>query len=1082
MSVPSTQDLFLQRRKKGPSRQTAYVPPTNSGAGDISLVGGPPLPQAVVTPGQPNLSRAPALGSVSACGTGIVLNGQDENVSITNKDRERLQQGIRQMEAEQVELIPSGLLMDLFKQSELPRIAAVPITREDSTGPGSINDPQMGVIDNDKICPTCKGLNTTCEGHFGVLELQEMIYHPKYIKLIIEVLTSVCNDCGALLVPRDELEQMGLLRMKLKNRMPLIAAESKKRHCPVSLGLQAAAPPSTPSQSTTQMQQLLSRAGISAVAPQGTTKGCNKNPVYVSASNHINKIMIEQETGPGKKLHDPMHIGAIYKILDSISDETARTLGFTYTHPRDLIMQYLIVIPPKDRQPTIRDGETHPNPLTVWYQTIVKKNFELMRMKQANPDLREYLARQDPRRGYIQQGEYPIEVDPKKTNAYDALVSALASDIAVLFNNSKGIKIHNTKKLQGFQELLQGKEGMIRWLIQGKRVNFSARSVASPGPHLRLGEFGVPRIKASVLTATEIVNDLNIVRLRTLIYDPQNPNEPSHVNYITYGNGPLKGQCKRVLSDPEKRQKFAQALSSGDICERWLQDGDIVLFNRQPTLHKYSMMGARVKLEDTLSFRNHMGVTSALNLDFDGDEVNMHVVQGLMARAEVISYVNVTECIMDHRKSQPMIALVYDNLSAAYLLTSDTTTVTPTDFMQGLAVLTNTDSLTTLIERAIAEGVVPRGTTFKSVAPSQQEIDVLIRDNILDPGTTVEELFRSPELIERVKTAGRLEELLRKEFPGKLLFSALLPPDYTYKKAGIVIQNGILKSGVITKKHVGSSQGSIIQDLWNRYPNERVVDFITDGSFLLVNWLDTYGFSIGIDDCAPHDPERDLIVKKEIAKMRLAVRAMGEPPKEKMERKRYEQRLRAHVDVAKSIASRVATERLKPNNAMRISTESGAKGSSMNVAQTTTVIGQQLLFGERFAPKLSGGTRCTIWSSPNSLKPEDYGFICQSYIEGMGPMSMYFAAAAGREALMDASLKTASTGDLYNKAVKALDSVVVQYDGTVRNAAGFVYEFMFGDDNMDPAALNVIRTNEGDFPMFANIQDIANDANARYGY
>ncbi|KAK1394377.1 hypothetical protein POM88_013433 [Heracleum sosnowskyi] len=190
----------------------------------------------------------------------------------------------------------------------------------------------------------------------------------------------------------------------------------------------------------------------------------------------------------------------------------------------------------------------------------------------------------------------------------------------------------------------------------GKCVDFSTRTVITPDPTINIDQLGVPRSIALNLTYPETVTPYNIERLKEL---------------VEYGPHPLPGKtgAKYIIREDGQRLDLRYLKKSSDHhlelgykVERHLNDGDFVLFNRQPSLHKMSIMGHRIKIMPYSTFRLNLSVTSPYNADFDGDEMNMHVPQSFETRAEVLELMMVPKCIVSPQANRPVMGIVQDTL------------------------------------------------------------------------------------------------------------------------------------------------------------------------------------------------------------------------------------------------------------------------------------------------------------------------------------------------------------------------------------------------------------------------------------
>lgn len=714
---------------------------------------------------------------------------------------------------------------------------------------------------------------------------------------------------------------------------------------------------------------------------------CMDNPTYIhSKIKEVDSIMYISD-----KIENKRTVEEIQRIFESISPEDAELLGFENgSHPIQFILRSIPIIPICARAPVVQKGILMMDDITTMYLDIVRQNQELLKAK----------------------------TEIKK----EELIKGLNFKIAHLINNTDAQYTQGTQKVyQGIKSRIQGKRAIIRSLLMGKRVNFSGRTVLGPEPNVKFGQIRIPRAMAKVLTINEIVTPANITRLTYLFKNKK-------TSHITQSEGRNAG--KRIRSTEKVIDE--NNLIIGDSVDRFLQDGDYVVFNRQPTLHKQGFMGYEVVLGSSLTIGLHLGYTPQHNADFDGDEGVIHVAQSYEAIKEIAMLMNVKNQIMNAQTNKNIAGATFDALVGIYLLTFEGTMLDidvsgrSLLYLDIISFLENKDSIETLDER--------------------------------------------------------LEKYNVPAFSGKALFSALLPIDFYYRKGDVYIRDGVLISGTITKDHIGSSHGSIIQAMYKIYGQDRVVDFLTDLYNMSGQYLDTIGFSVGLDDCLLQGDDPQKLIQYEVQRAKMLVKAMGIKLDDPLEEERREKQIMAYLNTAKGLGGRISAERLGPNNAFNIMAKSGAKGSIINIAKITGILGQQFVKGQRMPESMSGGTRSLPYFPENSLDPAARGFISNSFLSGLSPAEMFFHQAGGREGLTDTAIKTADTGEMHHKMVKAMEDVKVYNDGSVRNAFGDIFQFSYGEDGFDAGMLESVTTKSGSFASFINIKRMAGKINSKYGY
>jgi DNA-directed RNA polymerase beta' subunit len=650
----------------------------------------------------------------------------------------------------------------------------------------------------------------------------------------------------------------------------------------------------------------------------------------------------------------------IQKIFDNISDDDVRLLGFKpeFIHPKHLIITVLPVIPPRSRPFIVTDNIICDDDLTTQYQEIVKTNNNL-----------------DPANDIS---------DFKHKRYYQTLIFR----IRTLYDNSQGRARHtNSRQIKGIKERIAGKDGLIRNNLMGKRVNFSARSVIGPDPTLRLYQIAVPPQIASALTMPEKVYQHNIESLQHLVVHADGANRV------------LRGKDRidlRYALAGDKRLKFK--LQEGDIVERKLRNGDLVVFNRQPTLHRGSAIAKEIVIREGKTIRMNLASTKTFNADFDGDEMNLHIPASVMSIAELSELSTTPNILISQQGSTPIVCIVQDALLASYLMTRSNYDFGKEVFYQ---ICMKMDPLSfTLIHQKLE--------TIQKIY-DEQKVDIPI-------------------------------------YSGKSVFSLLLPDDFIYHTSKVHIHNGVIYDGYISKADLGSRHRSIIRLLEKEYSKEVSVDFINNVQFVANEWMCWHGFSIGISDCiATKKKEIDRIVTKSFVEAEYIESTVADPFIR-------EAKINMALSKAKDVGMRIAKDAFSMDNNFISTITSGSKGDFFNIAQITGLLGQQNLLGKRVQPSLNRGKRTLHhypFKSMNTFTEyESKGFVKNSFFHGLNPREFWFHAMSGREGITDTAMRTAQSGYVQRKMVKIMEDVQVKYDQTVRNSVKSIIQFAYGDNNM----------------------------------
>lgn len=556
------------------------------------------------------------------------------------------------------------------------------------------------------------------------------------------------------------------------------------------------------------------------------------------------------------------------------------------------------------------------------------------------------------------------------------------------------------RPLKTLAQRLKGKEGRFRGSLSGKRVNFSARTVISPDPCLSINEVGVPREIAEEVTVPLFVTPHNIEIAREFILRSEHPK----ANYIVRPDG------RRIRVIESNKEELAEKLEPGWIVERQLMDGDIVLFNRQPSLHRMSIMAHYVRVLPYKTFRLNPAVCPPYNADFDGDEMNLHVPQSIEAQAEAKILMAVQEHILSPRFGGPIIGGIHDHISGLYLLTRGEKKFTREEAMELL--------------RALEISEIP------------------LKDEY-----TGKEIFSFilPELTLEFKAeiCQGCEECKRENC------------EYD---AYVIIEKGQLIRGTIDEKAVGAFKGIIIDEIARKYGKEEARKFIDLMTQLAIRVISKFGFTVGIDDeDIPPEARAQIeeVLKEAEEEVERLIKAYREGNLEPMPGRSIEETLEMRImqvlGRARDRAGKIAQRHLGMDNAAVIMAVSGARGSMLNLTQMAACIGQQSVRGERISRGYTYTKRTLSHFKPGDLGAEARGFVRSSYKSGLSPIEFFFHAAGGREGLVDTAVRTSQSGYLQRRMINALQDLKVEYDGTVKEqTSGSLVQFRYGEDGTDP--------------------------------
>jgi len=574
------------------------------------------------------------------------------------------------------------------------------------------------------------------------------------------------------------------------------------------------------------------------------------------------------------------------------------------------------------------------------------------------------------------------------------------------------------KSTRGFCQRLKGKQGRFRGNLSGKRVDFSGRTVISPDPNLGIDQVAVPILVAKNLTYPERVNHVNLGKLKACIV--RGPSEwPGAQSVLRGKNG------YRVDLRFGDRTQIAEELSPGDIVERHLEDGDVVLFNRQPSLHKLSIMSHLVKVRPWRTFRLNECVCTPYNADFDGDEMNLHVPQTEEARAEALTLMGVKHNLATPKNGEPIIAAIQDFITAAYLISSKDRFYTRQAFTYMCMHMTG----------AFHDIDIPPPAILKPQA--------------LWTGKQVFSMLMRPNGASQVKVNLDAKCRDHERPPG-------CAPDMDENDRYLVIRNSEVMCGRMDKSTIGSGKkDSLFYVILRDFGPDEAVAAMNRLARLCSRFLGNHGFSVGVFDVFPIKSLRDKkeqLVKEANKQANMIIRDFNAGKLEKAAGCNLEQTLENKIsgvlNKVRSEAGNKCLETLSRKNAPLTMANSGSKGSSINVAQMVAVVGQQIIGGERVPDGFQ--SRSLLHFPKRSRQPASKGFVKNSFYSGLHPTEFLFHAISGREGLVDTAVKTAETGYMSRRLMKSLEDLSTQYDDTVRTSGGGIVQFQFGADKLDP--------------------------------
>ena len=810
---------------------------------------------------------------------------------------------------------------------------------------GGLFDPRMGVLEPGLICPTDGKDYMNTPGYFGHINLARPVFYIQYLNTVIKILRCTCIKCSKLLISKEKYKE--LLNLQDDERWNQVFALASK----------------------------IKRCG------EATDDGCGcKQPNKIKKENLATLTAewdnVDMGSEENSKITIKLTPEKVIKLFRRISDENVKFMGFSplWSRPDWMVCQVLAIPPPAVRPSVKHDSQQRSeDDITHIIVNIIK----------ANKTLQEKIAQN------------------ANATVIDDWTTVLQYYVATLVDNKipgvAAVAQRSGRPLKSIKERLNGKGGRVRGNLMGKRVDYSARSVITPDPQLSIRELGVPLKIAKNLTKPIVVNNKNKTYLLKLVRNGAD---------IYPGAKILEKKNGESISLRYVDKKSIR-LDNGDIVHRHMLDGDAILFNRQPTLHRLSMMCHIVRVMpvgDT--FRMNVGDTKPYNADFDGDEMNLHMPQDDEAEIELLNLAAIPSQIISPANNKSIIGIFQDSLLGCYTFTQNKTNYN-----------------------------------------ARQAMNLLMGVSIVD--------------INKLPTRDTISNFD--------MLSQILPPislkykskkfedteDYNTSNNVVEIYNGTYIRGQMEKGVLGDGSKGLIQRIYNDYGPRASADFIDNLQNIVTEYMKQNSYSVGISDLiADHKTNTaiaDVISSKKKGVHNLIDQThlgIFENKTGKTNEAEFETQVNNILNKATNEAGQIGRSSLNRDNRFVIMVNAGSKGSELNIAQMVSCLGQQNVDGKRIPYGFENRTLPHYNKFDDS--PGARGFIESSFISGLSPTELFFHAMGGRVGLIDTAVKTSQTGYISRRLIKALEDLMVRYDMTVRNNKGKVVQFIYGDDGFDP--------------------------------
>ncbi|XP_029638657.1 DNA-directed RNA polymerase III subunit RPC1 isoform X1 [Octopus sinensis] len=896
----------------------------------------------------------------------------------------------------------SHVTFGLMSKNQMQQASHIHVVSKDLYIQGAIRKPvvhgvldhRMGTSERDSNCETCGKCLADCTGHFGYIDLELPVFHIGYFRSIITILQMICKTCSRVLLPVHERSAFidagrnpHMTYLQRKNLKKKILTRCKKiNKCVYCFSFNGMA----------------KKIGMLKIAhDKYKTPRKDSDPIITDflssfeSCKEYNKE-IEPLLSKTQEILTPLTVLDLFKRIPE-EDIPLLVMNPEVGKPEDLILTRIMCPPLCIRPSVVSDlkSGTNEDDITMKLTEIIFMNNVIQKHRASGAKMQMIMEDWD----------------------------FLQLQVALLYNSeTSGIPLHMQPKkfTRGFVQRLKGKQGRFRGNLSGKRVDFSGRTVISPDPNMRIDQVSVPVHVAKILTYPERVNKANIVMLKKMV-----TNGPDHhpgANFIEH-----RGTKVKKFLRYGNRMKIAGELRFGDIVERHMIDGDIVLFNRQPSLHKLSIQAFFAKVMPHRTFRFNECCCGPFNADFDGDEMNLHLPQTEEAKAEALVLMGSKSNIITPRNGEPLIAAIQDFITGGYLITQKDVFFDRSHASQLIAsILAYKD------ENIKIDLPMPAILKPCQLWTGKQIFSLLLRPNSSCP------------VLANLRTKGK---------------NYSTGEDLCYNDSFIVIRNSELLCGAMDKATLGSgSKNNIFYVILRDYGELHASITLSRLARLCPAFLSNRGFSIGIGDVTPGQGlinAKNQLLHNGYSKCDGYINDLNEGKLTTQpgcsEEETLEAMILKELSLIRDHAGKACLKELHKSNSPLNMAICGSKGSFINISQMIACVGQQALGGKRVPNGFED--RALPHFARHAKDPAARGFVENSFYTGLTPTEFFFHTMGGREGLVDTAVKTAETGYMQRRLVKSLEDLCSQYDLTVRNSTGEIVQFLYGGDGLDPASM-----------------------------
>ncbi|CAD6262634.1 unnamed protein product [Miscanthus lutarioriparius] len=876
----------------------------------------------------------------------------------------------------------NAIKFDLMTSTDMEKLSSMSVIEV-----SDVTSPKLGLPNSSPQCETCGSKSTRdCDGHFGVTKLAATVHNPYFIDDVVHFLNQICPGC---LSPREgiNMKRLGRETVQATSTCKYCSKDGSKLYPSIIFKTLSSPRVLLSKNKLLRSPSVMERISIAAEAAERmSNRSKGKGLLEGLPQDYWDFVPSENKQVQSNMTKIILSPYQVFHLLKKSDPELIKQ----FVSRRELLFLSCLPVTPNCHRVVeigygLSDGRLTFDDRTKAYKRTVDVSRRI-------DDYRQH---------------------PQFSVLASSLVSSRVSECL------KSSKLYS-KKTDG--ETSTDTSGM-KWLkdaVLSKRSDNAFRSTMVGDPKIKLWEIGIPEDLASSLVVSEHVSSYNF----------ENINLKCNLHLLAKEELFIRRNGKLMFV------RKADQLEIGDIAYRPLQDGDLILINRPPSVHQHSLIAFSAKIlpiHSVVSI-NPLCCTPFLG-DFDGDCLHGYIPQSVRSRIELGELVSLHHQLLNMQDGRSLVSLTHDSLAAAHLLTSTDVFLKKSEF---------------------------------------QQLQMLCL-SVLTP---------VPAVIKSMNFQGS-------RWTGKQLFSMLLPSGMKFScDRKLHILNGEVLTSSLGSSWLQNNTSGLFSVMFKQY-GCKALDFLSSAQEVLCEFLTMRGLSVSLSDLymfSDHYSRRKLTEGVKLAldeaEEAFQIKQILLDPinipvlkcHDETEDVTYRQSdciqsnpsvIRSSIMAFKDVFSdllKMVQQHVSNDNSMMVMINAGSKGSMLKYAQQTACVGLQLP-ASKFPFRIPSQLSCISWNRQKSLNYEAegtnepvggqnlYAVIRNSFIEGLNPLECLLHAIAGRANFFSENADV--PGTLTRKLMYHLRDIHVAYDGTVRSSYGQqIVQFSY-DSADDPGSIQV---------------------------